>query len=278
MREQQQQRCKFARRNAFWERQQQCGLRTENGMDIAAGTRAGVRVKARVEWSRGEDSRVRSSINTAAAAEVCCGERREEHTDKQKTKQSNKKHYSGQTIRTQTKTCTMATKPLSSLERVSIKNLLVAEPAALTIDINIEIEIESIASKERSNTRTSQVLMPSRPKNPADRWLAEEDDLLRAWVARHGARRWGELSRLEFQSRRTPTQLRARYTDVLDSKRSLASWSAAEDAAVWALHGELGNRWAEIARRLDSGRVSNDVKNRYRLLVRKAARPTNCYE
>mmetsp|Transcript_2681 Transcript_2681/g.7315 ORF Transcript_2681/g.7315 Transcript_2681/m.7315 type:complete len:165 (-) Transcript_2681:801-1295(-) len=152
----------------------------------------------------------------------------------------------------------------ATLERVSIKNLVWDEPAPL--------ELDSAEFERRTEVQSSQTLMPSRPKKPEDRWLSAEDDLLRAWVTRHGARKWGELSRTEFRSKRTPSQLRARYVDVIDSRRSLASWSAEEDSLLWALQQELGNAWAEIARRLDSGRVPNDVKSRYRLLARRASR------
>jgi len=153
---------------------------------------------------------------------------------------------------------------MSALERVAIKNLVVpamenAESAATT---------EPLSRGERS-TRGS--VMPSRPKRPEDRFTREEDEKIRAWVARHGPRDWVALAR-ELECRRTAGQLRARYTDVLIETRTTSSWSPAEDAALLTVHRRLGNHWAAIARELNCGRVPNDIKNRYRLLLRRAAR------
>ena len=50
---------------------------------------------------------------------------------------------------------------------------------------------------------------------------------------------------------------------------SKAAWSSEEDAALIALHRELGNRWSAISRSLP-GRPENSVKNRFMSALRRS--------
>uniref|UniRef100_A0A7S0T5U2 Uncharacterized protein n=1 Tax=Erythrolobus madagascarensis TaxID=708628 RepID=A0A7S0T5U2_9RHOD len=152
----------------------------------------------------------------------------------------------------------------SNLERVSIGNLVLSgrdpEPVA-RINTN-----QSGSADPRRNIS----LYPSRPKATGKRWTKEDDDKLVQWVRENGPRRWATLANSVFQDSRSPAQLRGRYMDVLNPNRDSQQWTPEEDAKMLALHERIGNRWTLIADELD-GRVPNDVKNRFRVLLRKSS-------
>uniref|UniRef100_A0A7S1ERR6 Myb-like domain-containing protein n=1 Tax=Timspurckia oligopyrenoides TaxID=708627 RepID=A0A7S1ERR6_9RHOD len=162
----------------------------------------------------------------------------------------------------------------SNLSRVSVPNLL-NQP----LSTEIYNHNPSSSSKKRQSSSNDQRAtraassgynLPSRPRNPTRKWTEEEDHKVRKWVSSHGACKWSLLSSKEFDGSRSGPQLRARYVDILWPGRNLGPWTAEADAALLALHQELGNQWHIIAQRLHSLRsaTGNDVKNRYRLLIR----------
>mmetsp|Transcript_6698 Transcript_6698/g.17995 ORF Transcript_6698/g.17995 Transcript_6698/m.17995 type:complete len:163 (+) Transcript_6698:191-679(+) len=142
----------------------------------------------------------------------------------------------------------------SNLERVAIKNLV----HATSSDPN---------SKERSAGETEKPAFPSKPKAPQHRWTPEDDQKVLAWTAEHGPRRWTQLSAAVFSGARSPAQLRARYIDVLHPNRVDKAWTAEEDSLLLELVRQNGSHWTLIAENLE-GRVANDAKNRFRLLMR----------
>ena len=46
-------------------------------------------------------------------------------------------------------------------------------------------------------------------------------------------------------------------------------WSREEDRTLIVAHGELGNKWAAIAKRFEGGRTDNNVKNRWNSTVKR---------
>lgn len=88
-------------------------------------------------------------------------------------------------------------------------------------------------------------------------------------VEQHGPTRWNNLAR-HFPGR-NGRQVRLRWMNHLQPCLEKRPWRAEEDAVLMEAHKQLGNKWAMISMRL-CGRTDNSVKNRYKSIVRRAAR------
>ncbi|KAI0197449.1 myb-like DNA-binding protein [Xylaria flabelliformis] len=107
-------------------------------------------------------------------------------------------------------------------------------------------------------------------------WSQREDALLINLVQQQGPLNWVKIS--DTLLSRSPKQCRERYHQNLKPSLNHEPISAEEGQLIEKLVGELGKRWAEIARRLNN-RSDNAVKNwwngsqnrRKRLLQRRRA-------
>jgi Myb-like DNA-binding protein FlbD len=97
--------------------------------------------------------------------------------------------------------------------------------------------------------------MPAHRRGP---WSQAEDTCLLQLVHSQGAHNWVRISNLIGS--RTPKQCRERYHQNLKPSLNHEPITPEEGLLIEKLVGEMGKRWAEIARRLQ-GRSDNAVKN-----------------
>lgn len=103
------------------------------------------------------------------------------------------------------------------------------------------------------------------PKVVKGHWSPEEDMRLLELVTLN-PKNWGHVARgIEG---RTAKQCRERYHNHLDPNIKKGNWSFEEDKIIVLVQKQLGNKWADIAKRLD-GRTENSVKIRWKSIKRQ---------
>ncbi|AQK85450.1 transcription factor MYB77 [Zea mays] len=100
-------------------------------------------------------------------------------------------------------------------------------------------------------------------------WTPEEDELLRRAVARHGPRKWPELS-ADIPGR-CGKSCRRRWVEHLSPGLEHRAFTPEEDAVIVAAQAKHGNKWATIARMLP-GRTDNSIKNRWNFALQQQCR------
>mmetsp|Transcript_5423 Transcript_5423/g.14564 ORF Transcript_5423/g.14564 Transcript_5423/m.14564 type:complete len:204 (+) Transcript_5423:184-795(+) len=119
-----------------------------------------------------------------------------------------------------------------------------------------------------SRSGSQQTGANSKQRRSRKFWSPSEDAVLVGLIEAHGPCNWKALA--ENLPGRTADQLRTRWTCYLSKNVPQRSFDDSEDEFLLRAHAEFGNRWAHIAR-LMKDRSDNTVKNRFRVLMRRAA-------
>jgi hypothetical protein len=101
------------------------------------------------------------------------------------------------------------------------------------------------------------------------KFLAEEDEQIRAQVERFGASAWEKVAEA-MENRRTKRQLRERWQNYLSPSLEPA-YTETEDQVLVALYRVVGPHWARIAA-LIGKKSAISARNRYRALQSMKAR------
>jgi Myb-like DNA-binding domain len=108
-------------------------------------------------------------------------------------------------------------------------------------------------------------------------WTEEEDKLLESLILFKGSRKWTNIADKinqvfhDGKNLRLGKNCRERWVNHLDPSLKKGEWTPEEDQIILANQARIGNKWSAITK-LIPGRTENQVKNRWKSILRKASK------
>lgn len=139
-----------------------------------------------------------------------------------------------------------------------------------------KVAAEHVPSRNPTQCRQrwQKVIKPGIKKGA---WVPAEDELLRAVVLKQIQKVGGDVNKVKWKDvavavpGRTHKKCRERWKGHLDPSINHSPFSAQEDNLLLDMHQKVGNRYADIARRL-AGRTADKVKSRLRTLLNRKSK------
>ncbi|GMI87402.1 hypothetical protein HRI_002409500 [Hibiscus trionum] len=98
-------------------------------------------------------------------------------------------------------------------------------------------------------------------------WTAEEDEILTAYIQKHGHGSWSALPE-KAGLRRCGKSCRLRWINYLRPDIKRGKFSLQEEQTIIQLHALLGNKWSAMAAHLPK-RTDNEIKNHWNTHLKK---------
>jgi hypothetical protein len=147
-------------------------------------------------------------------------------------------------------------------EDLKLKKLLINYPHLSWNEISLYFPERS---KVQCLHRWSKVLKPGLRKG---KWSQDEDDVLKLWVDKQGAKNWGKLSTI--LKGRTSKQIRDRWVNNLNPERFNFKWTDELDKLLLGKYLIYGSSWVQISKYIENS-TENMIKNRFYSLLRSCA-------
>ncbi|OMJ95807.1 hypothetical protein SteCoe_701 [Stentor coeruleus] len=108
-------------------------------------------------------------------------------------------------------------------------------------------------------------------------WTEEEDKLLEELILFKGSKKWTNIANKlndvfhNGEAFRLGKHCRERWLNHLDPSLKKSEWTPEEDEVILTNQAKIGNKWSIISKLLP-GRTENQVKNRWKSILRKASK------